>query len=108
MIGSRAEPRAFGAALVVLGCLAAGSAAAADIAQAGPPVRLTPPPGSNIQSAPPPAPAAEPPAAVESATPTEPASTAIEVGQPAPVSSESVGLLDPEKAGLPATVWEKT
>lgn len=108
MIGSRAEPRAFGAALVLLGWLIAGPAIATEVAQAGPPIRLTPPPGSDIRNEP--AGAAEPasPAAPAEGAAAEPPNSAIEVGQPAPISTESVGLLEPDKARLPSNLWDKT
>src|SRR3954469_17272919 len=105
MIASRAELRAAGAALALLGLLVQSAPA---FAQAGPPVRLTPPPTAKPQVETAPLEQSEP-----AATPSEPseaqqqpASPAIEVGQTKPVSTESVGLLDPAKAGLPVTVWQ--
>lgn len=90
MSGSRARARRLAAALtaplLVLGAEA--------LAQAGPPVRLTPPPIITREADPPPvAPAAEPerPGTVP----------LIEVSRPAPIATDSVGLHDPAKAGLP-------
>ena len=74
-------------------------------AQAGPPVRLTPP--RLIEEAPTP----QPPAASEPAAPaTEaPAAPLIEVGRPAPIAVDSVGLFEAAQAGLPhGPVWDSS
>lgn len=91
MTASHARTRLSAAAASFLSLLA-GEA----LAQAGPPIRLTPPPMITREEAPPPA------AAPEAEQPRE-ALTAplIEVGRPAPIATDSVGLFDPAKAGLP-------
>lgn len=114
MSGFRADARAgtrlLQAAPLLIGLLAGGAALPADglaaaLAQAGPPVRLTP--------APPPA--ADPPATPqaprpETSTPAVPYipgdGTKIEVTQPTPISTDSLGLKDPAQAGVPETLWK--
>lgn len=70
-------------------------------AQAGPPLRLTPP--RLIEEAP------TPPAA-ETARPAEaPAAPLIEVSRPPPIATESVGLFDASQARLPhGPVWDSS
>ncbi len=93
MIGSRAKARCLTAALT--GPLLIALAGEA-LAQAGPPVRLTPPPMVTRDAAPPaPAPAAG------SERPSETPAPLIEVGRTAPIATDSVGLHEPGKAGLP-------
>src|SRR5258708_14893675 len=109
MSGFRADARAgkhlLRAASLLIGLVSGGAALPADalaatLAQAGPPVRLTPTPP----------PAADPPATPkaprpETSTPAVPyipgEGTAIEVTQPTPISTDSVGLKDPVPAGGP-------
>jgi hypothetical protein len=84
------------------------------VAQAGPPIRLTPPPRATTAPADDatpakPAPEVPPPATDTPAAPLQPgdgSKSAIEVTQPPPVSTESVGLLDPGQARLPDTLWK--
>ncbi len=102
MIASRADRRAGAVAATALLGLVLHTAPAA--AQAGPPIRLTPP--STQPAAPPPETQPAEPSATKDAPPDQAPSSVIEVGRPPPVSTESVGLLDPAKAGLPATVWQ--
>jgi len=82
------------------------------VAQAGPPIRLTPAPARAPTPATPPAAAAPeipPPATSMPSAPLGPgegAKSAIEVSKPPPVDTESVGLADPAKLGLPPTPWK--
>ena len=115
MSGFRAEALLRGrlayAAPLLIGLAAgiASTAAAAGpllLAQAGPPVRLTP--------TPPAAPAADPPQAQpqrpETSTPAVPyipgSETKIEVTQPAPISTDSLGVKDPAQVHLPDALWK--
>ena len=93
--------------LAAAGLLLAGAPALSSDAwaQAGPPVRLTPP--RLIEEAPAPVP---PPAAAEPAAPAEtPAAPLIEVSRPPPIAVDSVGLFDAAQAGLPhGPVWDSS
>ncbi|MGQ0664558.1 MAG: hypothetical protein ACT4P2_13480 [Pseudomonadota bacterium] len=66
---------------------------ARELAQVGPPVRLTPPPIGDTEQAPP---APEKPAR-------EPA---IEVGQPPAIDVDSIGLVDEAHGGFAPTLWQ--
>ena len=81
------------------------------VAQVGPPVRLTPAPATPTPPSSPAvtAPAVPPPATSMPAAPLGPAEggkSAIEVTKPPPVDTESVGLGDPAKLGLPPALWK--
>jgi hypothetical protein len=102
MSALRADARLAAALLAALMLAPAAGA----LAQQGPPVRLTPP--RLIERDPPPAATrsetpAQPPA--DAQRPAEPAAPLIEVGQPPPVETESVGLADPAQLKLPGEVW---
>src|SRR5262245_55803436 len=87
------------------GLLLASALSSGAWAQAGPPVRLTPP--RLIDEAP----APQPPAAAEPAAPPAEAPVAplIEVGRPAPIAVDSVGLFDASQARLPhGPVWDSS
>lgn len=96
-----------GAAAGLVLAVAALGAMGEALAQAGPPLRLTPP--RIVEPAPPPAPPPAPaaPAAAPGDTPAPAASPTplIEVGRPPPVETESVGLSDPAQLKLPPDVW---
>lgn len=126
MRGDRGRYRSSLVAGLLLGLAAAVPTAAADaprhalVAQAGPPIRLTPPPKSDAappagpaapaesagpKAAPPiPAPATSLPAAPQG--PPEGAKSAIEISKPPPVDTEAVGLADPAKLALPPALWK--
>jgi hypothetical protein len=84
------------------------------MAQAGPPIRLTPGPTPSAATPPPAPPAAGAPEIPPPATsmpsaplgPSEGGKSAIEVSKPPPVDTESVGLADPAKLGLPPNPWK--
>lgn len=117
--GSYRRRRAAGLVLAMAALSLAGPTSA--FAQAGPPVRLTPPPPGAAASPalPPTAPSDSPPAvpapevpppatSLPSAPlgPTEGPQSAIEVSSPPPVDTEAVGLADPARLALPPTLWK--
>jgi hypothetical protein len=81
------------------------------VAQVGPPVRLTPAPAAPTTPPAATAPEIPPPATSLPAAPLGPsegAKSAIEVTKPPPVDTETVGLADPAKLGLPAAPWKNS
>lgn len=101
MIVLRADAPGRIAASFLIGALLIGAAQAAAtapaFAQAGPPLRLTP---GIIETAP------TPPATPAANSAPAPGAPAIEVGQPAPIDTGSVGLSDAAQLGLPADPWK--
>ncbi|HTY65954.1 MAG TPA: hypothetical protein VMH36_04845 [Alphaproteobacteria bacterium] len=109
--GARRSGLAAGLLLALAVAPAYAESGGARVAQVGPPVRLTPAPAAPSPQTPPSvtAPEIPPPATSLPAAPLGPsegAKSAIEVTKPPPVDTETVGLADPAKLGLPAAPWK--
>jgi len=90
---------------VILGAVGLAAIALPAEAQVGPPIRLTPPPQAAPPiGAPPQTPgtgATSAPRAPERVDPSH-----IDVGQPAPLDLDAVGLIDAAHGGLEPTIWD--
>ncbi len=109
--GARRSGLAAGLLLALAIAPAHAGSGGARVAQVGPPVRLTPAPPAPSPQTPPSvtAPEIPPPATSLPAAPLGPsegAKSAIEVTKPPPVDTDTVGLADPAKLGLPAAPWK--
>lgn len=108
MSGLRADARRGRGAVALLAAALAFGGTADALAQAGPPLRLTPPPLVDREPAAPAQPLAQPDAPPAVGRPAESAPTpspAIEIGRPAPIETDSVGLADPAQLQLPPNLW---